>query len=168
MISTIFFLILTNIYVPNTIIINEAGIKFDLPNDSWKSTEPIRNGGLLIHYYWRDGMKNEFKPGISVIIEDIKSEITPIQYSEIKLNEVEFQIDEKGAKINKNLNAKDIVEYKASYTDKFGRHTTYLLYSIYGDKGIRIYFDSLSEDFDIVDQEFISTIKSIKNNNIDQ
>ena len=56
---------------------------------------------------------------------------------------------------------KNGIGYKGKYTDVNGEHMVYVMFFVNGEKGVRIICDSTTEVFNKIEQEFISTLKTV-------
>lgn len=153
-------------------IINEAEMFMKLPNSEWELTNKAE-GQIASYIFKRSSIEDkegrEIIPAIMVYVEDAsnyKQDVT--QYSIAK----RLQFQGKGIKVDKVLiheHKEYPLTYKngyltiCSYTDNGLDHVLYMIHIINKDnKGIQIYMDMTKSIVDEYEQEFWTTMKSIK------
>ncbi len=155
--------------------IKEAKMILQLPNDSWYLADHSDTG--LIQYIFKrdeivDSLGREIVPAIMLYIEDAKDyKQDLITYSLQK--RLAFSKANKDIKIEKNiltpsdkefpLPYKNAMIIMANYTDKGVDHVFYMVYIITNDdKGIQLYMDMTKDIAGKYEEEFWTTLKSIK------
>ena len=154
--------------------IKEAKMYLKLPNDDWSLADKSDNG--TTQYIFK---RNEITdpsgvaivPAIVLNIENAKDFNQDIVFYSVQ-KRVEF--DKKGIKINNKIliptdkefpftSFKNAMLLTASYSDKGFDHILYMLYIITKeDKGIQLYLDMTKNIADKYEQEFWTTLQSIK------
>jgi hypothetical protein len=152
--------------------IPEANMSLQLPNDEWKLAQRS-NAGQVSYIFKRnpitDDQGNAIIPAIMVFVEDAKKyEKDVTLYSITKrlpFRSKGLKIDTTLIQSNKNypLTYKNAYFMKASYTENGLAHILYMIHIINNDdKGIQIYLDMTTAITDKYEQEFWTTIRSIK------
>jgi antitoxin component YwqK of YwqJK toxin-antitoxin module len=156
--------------------LKEAGIYIKLPNSYWRLAEKYT--GIKTRYVFQrepviDSLGRAITPSITIYAEDAsqyKQDIT--QFSIVK----QTPIKDQGVEAEKMLTADNDANYplsikrsyifKCRYTDGTKLRLDHLLYMVYiitmEDKGIQIYMDMTQSIAPGYEQEFISTIRSLK------
>jgi antitoxin component YwqK of YwqJK toxin-antitoxin module len=152
--------------------IKDANMFIKLPNDEWRLIEhpdKSQSGYIFKRTAVVDEQGDSIIPAIMVYVEDAK---------EYKKDIVLFSINKtgpfvsKGVKIDSTLfpqrknfplTYKNALFMKASYTEKGLGHILYMIHIINkNDKGIQVYLDMTKSIADKCDEEFWTTIRSIK------
>ncbi len=145
----------------------ECKLRFELPNDEWSLMfHQTDDDGIVTYVYNREPVTTaegvSFTPYIGIIIEDLEDEDTDvITFSIMKRFTIPFEV------INVFIHESGIIDYtnaigyKGTYVDEFER-TLYWIHAINGTKGIQFIFESSSDTFELVDEEFLKSIKSIR------
>jgi len=153
-------------------IIPEAKMFIKLPNSEWELTD--KKQGQIAEYIFKrtpitDSTGQEIIPGILVYVEDAtKYNQDVTQYTIVK----RMQFRGTGLKVDKIL-IQDNKEYplsykngfvtKCSYNEKGLDHVLYMIHIINKDnKGIQIYMDMTKSLADEYEQEFWTTMRSIR------
>lgn len=152
--------------------INQANMFIKLPNDEWRLANN-QNGSQIGYVFKRtaviDGQGNSIIPAIMVYVDDAKDykkDVTlysinkraPFMRRGVKIDSTLIPMD-KGFP----LPYKNAYFMKASYTEKGLDHILYMIHIINkNDKGIQIYLDMTNSITDKCEEEFWTTIRSIK------
>jgi hypothetical protein len=147
--------------------LKEAKIKFDLVGRIWYLADKRKHNESTVLYYKRmpfdDKAKLRVIPGITIVIDVLKTEINAEEYSKsLRTNsnvEVTEEFDSKSGKFE----FEDAVGYKGTYVDQFkNEHTVLVVHGVNGKKGFQFICDVFSSHFDNVESEFLKTIKTIR------
>jgi hypothetical protein len=147
--------------------LKEAKIKIDLPNDSWFLADKQETKGMTVYYFKRkpieDNEGRKIIPNISVIIEDVDRDLDAVTYSAMKRSKVNFKVLEVFTHESGTIKYENAIGYKGSYVDKNELdHTIYIVHGINGKKGLQFICDVTTNILDQVDNEFLTTLKSIR------
>jgi len=147
--------------------LKEANIKIDLANDSWFLADKQETRGMTIYFFKRkpieDNEGRQIIPNISIIIEDVEKNLDVVTYSALKRSKVNFKVREVFTHDNGTIKYENAIGYKGSYVDKNELdHTVYIVHGINGEKGLQFIFDVTTNILDQVDNEFLTTLKSIR------
>ncbi|GET31565.1 hypothetical protein PbJCM13498_04280 [Prolixibacter bellariivorans] len=154
----------------------EAGLHIKLPNSYWSLIDKAT--GVRTRYFFRrepviDSLGRAITPSIMIYIEDAsqyKQDVTqfsidkqtPIKEQKVETEKMLTQKNDP----NYPLSIKNSYIFKCHYTDGTSARLEHVLYMVYiitrEDKGIQIYMDMTKDIAFGYEQEFINTIKSLK------
>jgi antitoxin component YwqK of YwqJK toxin-antitoxin module len=152
--------------------IPEAKLFIQLPNDEWSLTNKSDNG--LIQYIFKrneitDSLGRTIIPAIMLYIEDAKKfDQDLVQYSITKrmaFKSVRLKVDSIMTPSHKNypIPFKNSLITLTSYSDKGFDHILFMIHIITKEnKGIQLYMDMTKELVPEYEQEFWTTLKSLK------
>jgi|SRR5690625_2471921 len=145
-------------------VLEDAKVKFDLPNEHWKFAEKIDNKNVIIYTYKRDyivdSMGRKIDPQISFILEPVDSSISVIQYSTIKRVKVPFEVVTMFTHEDGMMKFENGIGYQGKYVDQGLEHRIYLVHGINNNMGITVVMDTTEELAHIVAPEFLKSLRS--------
>lgn len=147
------------------IIIEEAKIKFALPNTYWSFKEKVNNDSFTVYTYIRDYIVDsagrKIDSQISIILEPITVDISPIEYSIQKRIELPFDVVNVFSHEDGSMQFEYGVGFQGKYEDRGIEHRIYIVHGIHNNMGIVLIMDTTEELSDIVAPEFLKTLKTL-------
>lgn len=161
------FLCLCETLTAQEVNIEEAGITFTLPNESWELTGNQTVNEVTVYYCKRQPISNsegvEVIPNMAIIVENVEASTDLVNYSALKRTEVPFEVTDVFSSGDELLNIGDAIGYLGTYEDEQGRsHTVYVIHIVHSSKGLQVIMDITSDLFSSYGNEFSEALKSIK------
>ncbi|PJX22779.1 hypothetical protein CAP47_07065 [Psychroflexus sp. S27] len=145
--------------------IEEAKLKFKLPNIHWRFTERKTHKDKIIYTYKRDVILDsagrEIDPQITFIIEPVGSNADVIQYSIVKRMATPFDLVDMFTHEDGYMKFKNGVGYQGKYFDRGLEHRIYIVHGINNKMGITLVMDTTEEVSDIVAPEFQKCLSTL-------
>lgn len=148
--------------------ITEAKFKFDLPNDKWSLWVNESYKKVVLYSYKREAIFDsannlDIIPNISIVIEDLDRDLDLGTYTVTKRAEVNFEVIDIYTYSKGNIGIENAIGYKCKYigSNKM-EHTIYVVHGVNKRKGFQIICDGTSSVHDIVESEFLATLKSVR------
>jgi hypothetical protein len=85
-----------------------------------------------------------------------------VMYSALKRGEMPFDVEKVFIPKDIKMEYKNAICYLGTYSDDYGLHKVYVIFMNNEKIGVRIICDVMDELFEQVDEEFLTTLRSIK------
>lgn len=152
--------------VAQPISIPDTNLTIEMPNEKWELVDTQSSESMEVYYYKREPIEDskgrQIIPNISIIVEDNEG-LDVVTYSAAKRIQMP-PLDIMQVYIPKDIKMKykNGIGYKAGYSDKHGKHIVQLMFVNEGNNGLRIICDVMEEQYDTVEAEFLTTLRSIR------
>ena len=157
-------MLISSVAFGQTTKIEPAKLHITMPNQEWGLADTQTNGEMQIYFFKRtaivDSQLRNVIPNISIITEP-NNGLDVVTYSAMKRSSMPFEITEIFIPKDIKMKYKNGIGYKGTYNDDYGKHQIYAIFLVNGETGVRIICDVLDEQFEEVEPEFLSAIKSI-------
>ncbi len=147
------------------VIIEEAKLKMELPNEHWNFMGKQTQNSVTV-YTWRrdyilDSAGRKIDPQISFILEPVDSTMDIVQFSWIKRTKVPFDVVSMFSHEDGTIKFKNGIGYRGTYEDRGLVHRIYLVHGIRNGMGITLVMDTTEELAEIVAPEFLKSLSTL-------
>ena len=161
----IVFFMLTSFSSKAQEVIEEAKLKFELPNKHWSFIERQTHENTIVYTYKRDYVVDsegrKIDPQISFLIEPVDSAMDVVNYSIYKRAKVPFEVVSMFSHEDGTTKFMYGIGYQGKYEDRGLEHRIYLVHGIYNSMGITLIMDTTEEVADTVAPEFLKTLGTL-------